>query len=134
MKKAIILLLSIQTLTACATAQKYEAKLNQEIGKTSEQLIQNFGNPTQVKRYKNGNMVITYTYRNQEIVPSPDVFDNSNFITEDEKFYPFTYGGYDIPIGNDLGEAITEYCQTRFYIKNNIVDSWQYHGNACVAL
>lgn len=132
MKKAITLLLL--TLTACATAQKYEIKLNQELGKTSEQLMQDFGNPTEVKRFQNGNMVITYTYRNQELIPSPDVFDNSDFMTEDEEFYPFTYGGYQIPIGNEMSEVITEYCQTRFYLKNNIVDSWKYHGNACVAI
>lgn len=134
MKKAIGLSLIILSLTACATAQKYEAKLNGEIGKTSEQLMADFGNPTQVKKLKNGNMVIIYTYREDDLIPSPDVFDSGDFVTEDEAFYDFTYGGYEIPIGNEAGDLITNYCQTRFYLKNNIVQSWQYKGNACVAI
>jgi hypothetical protein len=134
MKKVIGQFLLIFSLTACATAQKYEAKLNQEIGKTSEQLIASFGNPTQVRKMKNGDMVIIYTYREDDLIPSPDVFDSGDFVTEDEAFYDFTYGGYEIPIGNDVGELVTDYCQTRFYLKNNIVQSWQYKGNACVAL
>jgi len=134
MKKAIGLFFIIFSFCACATAQKYEAKLNQEVGKTSEQLMKSFGNPTQVKRFKNGDMVVIYTYREEELVPSPDVFDSGDFVTEDEAFYDFTYGGYEIPIGSEAGDLITNYCQTRFYLKNNVVQSWQYKGNACVAL
>ena len=132
MKNAIILFLSL-SLGACATAQKYETKLNQQIGKTSEQLLADFGNPTQIKRLKNGNMVIIYNYRNEELVPSPDIFDNSDFMTEDEIFYQFTYDGNEIPIGSNFGDIVINYCQTRFYLKNNIVNSWQTKGNACVA-
>lgn len=134
MKKAIGLFLFIFGFTACATAQKYEAKLNREVGKTSEQLMASFGNPTQVRRLKNGDMIIVYTYREDELIPSPDVFDSGDFVTEDEAFYDFTYGGYEIPIGNGAGNLITNYCQTRFYLRNNIVQSWQYRGNACVAI
>jgi hypothetical protein len=134
MKKVIGQFLLIFSLTACATAQKYEAKLNQEIGKTSEQLMASFGNPTQVRKMKNGDMVIIYTYREDDLIPSPDVFDSGDFVTEDEAFYDFTYGGYEIPIGNVAGDLVTNYCQTRFYLKNNIVQSWRYKGNACVAL
>lgn len=134
MKKIISLLSMALMITGCATPEKYEAKLNREIGKTSEQLVSDFGTPTQTKRQPNGDMIITYIFHNQEIIPAPDVFDNSDFLTVDEEFYPFTYGGYGIPIGNEMGEVITEYCQTRFYLKDNIVNSWQTKGNACVSL
>lgn len=134
MKKAIVLFLFIFCFTACATAQKYEAKLNGEIGKTSEQLMTDFGNPTQVKRMKNGDMVVIYTYHEDDLIPSPDVFASGNLVSEDDAFYDFTYGGYEIPIGNDVGDLVTNYCQTCFYLKNNIVQSWQYKGNACVAM
>lgn len=122
------------TITACATTKNYENMLNQEIGLSSNTLLNKFGTPTSVKRLANGDEIITYTHINNQIVPSPAYDFNTGFMAEDEMFAPFTYGGNVIPVGNFMGEVITEYCQTKFYLKNNIVTSWQYQGNACVAM
>lgn len=134
LKRYITLLTLLITVTACATAQNYENMLNREIGQSSNALINKFGAPTSVKRFKNGDEIITYTHINNQVVPSPNYYFNTDFMTEDEMFAPFTYGGNAIPVGNFMGEVITEYCQTKFYLKNNIVTSWQYKGNACVAM
>ena len=121
-------------LVACATSQKYTNQLNNDIGKTSEQLMTQYGNPTHIKRLANGDEIISYININYQVLPSPNEYFNTGFMTEDEMFSPFTYGGNEIPVGNFMGEVITDYCNTKFYIKNNIVTSWQWRGNACVAM
>ena len=134
LQKNLTLILLI-LLTACATSAKYTQKLNQDVGKSFSALTQEYGTPSRVKRLKNGDMIVYYTYVNQEILPDPEYdFDYNTFLTEDEMFYPFTYGGNAIPDGSFMGETITNYCQTKFYIQNNLVTSWSYKGNSCVAL
>lgn len=123
----------ILTLSACATTAKYEAKLAQQIGKTEQQLITTWGQPNQIKELSDGEKILVYTDVSNEVIPAPGYYD-MGMMTEDDIFYPFTYGGNVIPDGNFLGEEITDYCQTKFYFKNNIVTSWQYKGNACVAI
>ncbi|MBP5698970.1 MAG: hypothetical protein J6W96_05540 [Alphaproteobacteria bacterium] len=121
-------------LCACATIQKYEQKLNSYIGQDKQQLIASWGQPYQIRQLANGEQILTYVSINKQVLPDPNYDFGTNFLTEDEMFYPFTYGGNAIPDGNFMGETITDYCQTKFHIKNNYVTSWQYKGNACVAL
>lgn len=132
--KLAVTLICLTSLFACATSKNYANKLNQELGKSSAQLINSYGKPTNVKKLPNGDTIISYTSINYQVVPSPDYAFNTDFMTEDEMFYPFTYGGTDIPVGNFMGQIIEDYCKTDFYLKNNTVVSWQYKGNACVAL
>ncbi len=132
--KLFVILAVAVLLAACATSQKYSNRLNQELGKTSEQVIAVYGQPSRIKRLPNGDEIITYVSINYQVLPSPDYYFNNGFLTEDEMFYPFTYGGNEIPVGNFMGEVITDYCNTQFYLANNIVTSWQWRGNACVAL
>lgn len=133
LKRFLLLSLSI-VLSACATSENYINQLNQELGQTSQQLIGKYGQPSKVKRLQDGTEIITYISINQQVLPDPDYGFNNDFLTEDEMFYPFTYGGNIIPVGSFMGEIITDYCKTDFYIKNNIVTSWQYKGNSCVAM
>ena len=135
LKRLFITLTLLITLCSCATEEKYIKKLNQDIGKSYTQLINEYGNPSSTKKLSNGNMIITYVNINTELLPDPNYFpDNSDFLTEDEIFYPFTYGGNIIPVGNFMGEEITNYCETKFLLKNNHVTSWSLKGNSCVAL
>jgi hypothetical protein len=133
MQKFIVFLITL-CLCACATPQKYEQKLIKETGKTEQALIASWGKPSQIKELSNGDKILTYTFKNNQVLPEPEFYNSIGLMDEDEMFYPFTYGGDMIPDGNFLGENITDYCQTKFYLKNNIVSSWQYKGNACVAI
>lgn len=133
-KKIFYILTLALGLTACATAQKYNTQLNNDIGKSAQQIMNQYGNPTHVKRLANGDEIFTYVNVNQEVLPSPNYYFNTDFMTEDEMFAPFTYGGDEIPVGNFMGEVVTDYCKTKFYLKNNIVTSWQWRGNSCVAM
>ena len=134
MKKRISICTAfILLLSACATTAKYEEKLAAQIGSSEQQLITDWGQPNQIKELSNGDKILIYTDISNEVIPAPGYY-NFNMMTEDDIFYPFTYGGDIIPDGNFLGENITDYCQTKFYLKNNIVTSWQYKGNACVAI
>ena len=133
MKKKFLLFLIISSLNACATTANYEKKLSLELDKTEQQLIAAWGKPNQIKQQANGDKILIYTFINHEVLPISGYYDMS-MMDEDEIFAPFTYGGNIIPDGNFLGENITDYCQTKFYLTNNRVTSWQYKGNACVAL
>ena len=117
---AIVLLL---TLNACATSQKYDAKLNKLIGKTSEQLQTTMGKPNITKQLKNGDMIYIYTNINDQELPLANFNYDDGIMDEDDIFYSFTYGGNVIPDGNLLEETITDFCQTQFHLKNNIVVS-----------
>lgn len=132
-KKITEFLALVATLAGCADSQQYNARLNKELGKTSQQLISNFGSPSKIRKLSNGNEIISYIRINYQVIPAPDYYFNTGFMTEDELFEPFTYGGNEIPVGNFMGETITDYCKTEFYLTNNIVTSWQWKGNACDA-
>lgn len=134
LKKTFYILTLISSLTACATAGKYNNQLTADVGKSAQQIINQYGNPTHVKRLTNGDEIFTYINVNEQVIPSPNYYFNNGFMTEDEMFAPFTYGGNEIPVGNFMGEVVTDYCNTKFYLKNNIVTSWQWKGNSCVAM
>lgn len=135
LKQTLIILITFLCLCSCATSLKYNQKLNNDVGKTYEELTQEYGTPSITKRLKNNDMIVTYVNINTTLLPDPNYFPNNNdFLTEDEMFYPFTYGGNEIPVGNFMGEEITNYCQTKFYLHNNVVTSWSWRGNSCVAL
>lgn len=133
-KNFIVLAALIMGLAACATSQKYTTQLNGDVGKTAQQLIAGYGTPTHVKRLANGDEIFTYINVNEQVLPDPNYYFNNGFMSEDEMFAPFTYGGNAIPVGNFMGEVVTDYCKTKFYLKNNIVTSWQWSGNSCVAM
>ena len=134
MLKNILIIISIISLSCCATPQKYNQKLNLDIGKTSQQIISQYGNPTKIQHLSNGDEIITYTSINYSLIPSPQYDFDNTFYTEDELFTPFTQGYNEIPIGDYMGDIVQNYCKTKFYLKNNIVTSWQWKGNSCVAL
>jgi hypothetical protein len=133
-KKILTLLTALLGLCSCATTQKYETVLNGELGKTAQELQSSWGMPTKVKKLSNGNEIITYLTVNYQVLPDPSYDFNNGFLTEDEMFYPFTYGGSALPVGSYMGDVVTEWCKTDFYLKNGIITSWQWKGNACVAL
>ncbi len=133
-KNFIVLAALIMGLSACATSENYTAQLNGEVGKTAQQLTAKYGTPTHVKRLANGDEIFSYVSVNEQVLPDPNYYFNTGFMTEDEMFAPFTYGGNAIPVGNFMGEVVTDYCKTKFYLKNNIVTSWQWSGNSCVAM
>ncbi len=133
-KNFMLLASLIFGLSACATSENYTAQLNGEVGKTAQQLTAKYGTPTHVKRLANGDEIFSYVSVNEQVLPDPNYYFNTGFMTEDEMFAPFTYGGNAIPVGNFMGEVVTDYCKTKFYLKNNIVTSWQWSGNSCVAM
>ena len=78
--------------------------------------------------------IISYVSINYQVIPDPNYYFNTGFMTENELFDPFTYGDDEIPVGDFMEETITDFCKTDFYLTNNVVTSWQWRGNACDAL
>lgn len=98
---------------ACRVRQfaKYNARLNGELGKTSQQLISAFGQPSKVRKLANGDEIISYVSINYQVIPDPNYYFNTGFMTENELFDPFTYGDDEIPVGDFMGETITDFAK-----------------------
>lgn len=88
---------------------KYNARLNGELGKTSQQLISAFGQPSKVRKLANGDEIISYVSINYQVIPDPNYYFNTGFMTENELFDPFTYGDDEIPVGDFMEETITDF-------------------------
>ncbi len=130
----IILGLSLLFVFSCATTKKYDAKLNTWVGKSEQQLIQSWGQPSAMKILDNGDKVITFTKADDMYVSAQYYIYNPGQVpNEDEVFTPFD-GDYDFTPYNELvGYEVTQICQTSFLLQNGIVTGWKWKGNDCVA-
>lgn len=113
-KKLISLFAVAATLAGCASSQKYNARLNGELGKTSQQLISAFGQPSKVRKLANGDEIISYVSINYQVIPDPNYYFNTGFMTENELFDPFTYGDDEIPRRRFYGRNNYRFLQNRF--------------------
>lgn len=134
MIKKIYFICLMTMLCSCATSQKYALKLDQDIGKTEQQILNEWGTPQEIQTKANGLKEITYVYKSEQVLPITNYSYINEYMDEDEMFDAFTYGGNEIPDGNFLGETIQEKCFTTFYLKNNTVISYKFKGNACVSI
>ncbi len=119
-------------LCSCTGVNSYNQELNNEVGHTRAELLSKFGRPSRVYHLKNGDEIIAYIFYNKAVLDDKDFKKNHDFLTENKMYYPFTYGG-EINLVNDKMEN-EEYCNTKFYLQNNEVTSWQWRGNGCSEL
>lgn len=134
MSKISFLFLVLCFVVACATQQKYDAKLGTWIGKTQSQLIEKWGRPSAQKYLVNGDKVLTYTKANDVYVPSEFYVYNQGFEPSEDVVYSPFINNYDFsPAAASFGYTVDEICQTSFLLKNGVVTGWKWKGNACVS-
>ncbi len=134
MKIILILLLSLG-LSGCATAAKYEVKLNAWIGASEESLIANWGVPDKEYQLSNGKKAVAYVRK--------DTFQTggNTYLEPRITYQSGTIG--DKPYSGTSTAYVTEtaplknyklFCKTSFVINSSgKVESWHHEGNNCVS-
>ena len=79
---AFLMILSL-LLLACATSEKYDAKLNQFVGKSEENLVMSWGRPSAIKIINDNTKVYTYTKIDEFYFPSEYYLYNEEFEPDD---------------------------------------------------
>ena len=126
---AILMLL----LFACATSEKYDEKLNTWIGKSEQDLVMFWGNPSATKYVNRNTKILTYTQINEFYFPSEYYLYNEEFEPDDTIYAPLM-NQYDFsPYEEFTGNPVETFCQTSFVVENNVVTAWKWRGNDCVS-
>ena len=115
--------MAILLLSACATAEKYEAILKSWVGNSESSLINSWGPPDSV--YENGGQkYLTYFKSRSGYVPGTSPTYQTQLIGNTA--YTTSYGG-------SPGFAYNQNCKTTFTVSRGKIIQWRYEGNACRA-
>jgi len=135
MKKLYLLFFAM--LAGCATTAGYEAILNTWVGSSEENLISTWGAPQSTYELNGGGKILTYeNRRNVQIGGIPitkpvTTYSNGTINGDVNANYSGTSTTYvqsTTPVQN-----IAMVCTTRFTVRNGIVQTWAWQGNACRA-
>ncbi len=133
-RNILLYILVLIFLFACATPEKYDARLNKLIGQDVSVLQENWGAPSAKKILDDGSEVITYTKVNTVYLPSEFYVYNQNFQNSPDMVYQPFVNDYDFsPYGETFSEKVKYVCQTTFLVQNNIIRGWKWTGNDCVS-
>lgn len=118
----ILSLFILGFLCACQgpTESNYVRNVKSWVGRTPEELITQWGTPTQV--LNNGNEQF-YIYTVTKEIPLPETQDQGgngqlNYIS---------------PIQGTSAYQTDLFCQTTFVVRNDRIIDWDFEGNACKA-
>lgn len=133
-RNILLYILVLIFLFACATPQKYDARLNRLIGQKVSVLQKDWGTPSAKKILDDGGMVITYTKADNVFVPSEFYVYNQSFQDNPDMVYQPFVTDYDFaPYGESFGYEVKYVCQTTFLVQNGIITGWKWKGNDCLA-
>jgi len=131
MKRTSFLLIFVLLLFACAGNMMYEKKLDTYIGQTEQSLIEQWGRPTGQKILSDGTKVLTYTQTSEYYVPTEYFYDQPGWGPVNLVYDPF-FGEYEFaPVSQIVDTEVEGICQTSFVVKNDVVISYSFRGNAC---
>ncbi len=131
MRKVVFGLIFTLLLLACANTQTYDNKLKQWVGQSEASLISAWGRPS-MRQYINANeSVITYTRVQDWYMPSEYYFYNDGWGEENVLLDPIMGEAQMGPEAIITDNQVQEVCQTKFWIKDGIITSWQWRGNGC---
>jgi hypothetical protein len=134
MKKILLFVLCLAT-AGCATAAKYETKLNTWIGASEDSLIASWGVPDKTYNLSEGKKALQFVRK--------DIFETGGYTyTMPETTYHAgtvgdkQYSGISTTYVRET-EPVRKhklYCATSFVIDSNgRVESWHHEGNNCVS-
>jgi len=135
MKKLIYLFVMLMLVSGCATAAKYEAKLNTWIGVSEDSLIASWGVPDKTYEMGDGKKAIEYVHKNT-IQSGGYTYTTPQTTYHSGKIGDKSYSGTSTAYVTEI-EPMRKYrlsCKTSFIINNSgKVESWHHEGNDCVA-
>lgn len=107
-------------ITACTgpSEQNYEQRVRQMVGKTPEELITAWGEPTQIINHGERQY---YVYLWSRVIPLPATQEWNNI-------GPFEYVS---PLTDTTEFDMDLVCQTTFVVRRGQVVDWLFDGNAC---
>lgn len=123
MNKCILIVLFL-LVNACATAAKYEARLETWVGASEEELVMEWGPPDSVYDVNDTKKMLTYS--ESHIVHISGI--QPHYTTE-------VVGGvmYTRATGGSEPRDVEHKCKTTFVIENGEVIDWITKGNNCVS-
>lgn len=102
----ILLIATFFILSACATTENYERKLDSWIGSSESALVSQWGAPASTYQM-DGGKVLSYQYSGG-------------------------VSAYGTPVyGSYIVNAVNNYCNTDFFIENGVISKWRWQGNMC---
>jgi hypothetical protein len=117
------LLFGLVLLAGCATTAGYEQMLNTWMGSTEIDLVRKWGPP--LGAYDGGgSRFLTWESSGQVYVPGTAPSYQTQFIGNT---------AYTTPVGGSPGYTVMKRCRTTFELRNGVVSSWRWDGNACKA-
>lgn len=119
MIKYFSFLLGIGVLSGCMTSEHlYRRNMQAWVGRTPEQLVTEWGEPTQV--IKDGDKQF-FMYRTEKNVDLPD-----------QSIYNTTTNPpILLPINRTIIDQETFFCETTFVVQNDHIMDWISEGNSC---
>jgi hypothetical protein len=143
MKTVLIFFSVVALVAACAipTEENYQKILNGWKGVSADLLVLHWGPPSGSYELSDGRKVLQYTYSKTKVTGG-DTYTVPKTTYDSGSIYG-EYGGIGSYSGTSTTYATettpifttTRNCTTRFIIsKSNIIQSWSYEGNSCVAL
>ena len=108
----LVLLISMMSISSCATTAKFEALLNTWMGHDVNELITSLGPPSNEYTLPNGNKMYTWLWIGNTLVIS----------------------NYNEYLNMTLTQAVTHWCKVTFVVNQyGRIINWRYEGNACVS-
>ena len=120
MKKVILLFLIICAGCQAPTEENYVRNVKAWVGHTPEELISQWGEPTQVISNQGSQY---YIYMIHKDIGLGEMTGNGG-INEENAVYP---------LQNPQVYQADLFCQTTFVVQNGIIQNWSFEGNDCVA-
>jgi len=126
----------ILMLVGCATTEGYRQHMEQYVGRTSDELLLEFGAPDRVDPLNNGDALWSYDREEQRVIPGGyRTLPQERLVT-----YTDAYGErvtrkerYDTTV-YEPGQSWWAACDTRFVIgQDGMVRDFRFEGEACVA-
>ena len=122
MTRFLLILISITLVSACATRERYEARIDTYVGKSINVVMDDWGYPSGSFEALNGNTVYTWD-KQSSYTSSPSV--------QTGVFTGSSNGGFFTGFGFG-SNTITRRCQTYFEVdKQKVILRWRTQGNDC---
>lgn len=119
MIKQFILLLSVGMVAGCMSSEAiYKRNMQAWVGRTPEQLITEWGEPTQVIT-DGGRQFMMYRTEKKVDLPNQSVYSTT------------TNPPILLPINQTTNYQETFFCETTFVVQNDRITDWLSEGDAC---
>lgn len=138
-----LLLLAPLVLVGCATAEKFNLRMNEYMGRSEAELVGRLGPPQSVYTLDDGSKVLTYTRGSSVFIPgavttTPVTTNTTGRVNVTtglrQSSGTYTQQSTTYVQQQQPGTAVNLYCTVHFTLHwRGYLQSWRSEGNNCVA-